>query len=695
MTRNRQWQRALVSPLILSLLTCTDGPDTTGPAHPLATSGSLTAPGGTAGSLVQFSASSATDSSVIMWDSFSRVVPEGWGEAQAGGAWYTQVTGPTFRVDGARGVITVANRTGLNVVGIGPVHGSTAMAGYGLDVGGLLTYQLDRVPDGLSSRHNIWVYARRNDRLSDGDNTYLFRVRPSRNSIELRIYKTVSDNTAAITDHVTIPGTFDPAARWWIRFEVFGQSPATTLRLRVWKDGTPEPTTWQLSVVVNEPALDVSGTTGVRFAAASDQVTFPMTLYIDDLQYTRLGPPNQAPTANPGGPYSGMAGSAIQMDGRASTDPDGNLPLTYAWKFGDGSTATGATPTHVYGAAGTYTVTLTVTDVNGRSSAPATTSATIGAGPNQAPLANPGGPYYANPGTAVQLDGRASSDPDGNLPLTYAWSFGDGTTGTGATPAHVYATTGTYSVTLTVTDAKGLRSAPASSTVTVSAILKGDTFSRFVSQGWGDAEIGGGWYVQPTAAYFNVDGARGVITATDNVVRNVVGRGPVHGATSTPDYGLNVTGIASYRIDRAPDGSSSKHVVQVYARRNDRLSDGDFYYRFRVRVSRTAIEMRIEKSVNGSTSGVTDVTSIPATFDPAAKWWIRWEAFGTSPATTVRMRVWKDGSPEPTTWHRSAVVNDSRLDQSGTTGVRFQVPSDQVTYPVRLYVDDLQYNRKT
>ncbi len=70
---------------------------------------------------------------------------------------------------------------------------------------------------------------------------------------------------------------------------------------------------------------------------------------------------NQPPTANAGGPYSGTAGVAVQFDGSGSSDPDGTI-ASYAWDFGDGNTGMGERPTHTYAVAGSYTVTLTVTD---------------------------------------------------------------------------------------------------------------------------------------------------------------------------------------------------------------------------------------------------------------------------------------------------------------------------------------------
>src|SRR5207249_7346568 len=85
---------------------------------------------------------------------------------------------------------------------------------------------------------------------------------------------------------------------------------------------------------------------------------------------------------------------------------------------------------------------------------------------NHAPTAVAGGPYSGSEGTAVSFDGSGSSDADGDA-LTYAWSFGDAGTAAGAKPSHTYANNGTYTVTLTVTDARGTASSPATVTATV------------------------------------------------------------------------------------------------------------------------------------------------------------------------------------------------------------------------------------
>lgn len=71
------------------------------------------------------------------------------------------------------------------------------------------------------------------------------------------------------------------------------------------------------------------------------------------------------------------------------------------------------------------------------------------------PAADAGGPYTGLAGEAVAFSAAGSSDPDGD-PLEFTWHFGDMTAAAGASPSHTYASGGTYTVQLIVTDILGL-----------------------------------------------------------------------------------------------------------------------------------------------------------------------------------------------------------------------------------------------
>jgi len=75
---------------------------------------------------------------------------------------------------------------------------------------------------------------------------------------------------------------------------------------------------------------------------------------------------------------------------------------------------------------------------------------------NIAPVADAGPYQMINVGQQVQFDGSGSFDTDGSI-VSYYWDFGDGTMGSGVSPFHTYASEGTYTVFLTVTDDKGAK----------------------------------------------------------------------------------------------------------------------------------------------------------------------------------------------------------------------------------------------
>jgi PKD repeat protein len=76
----------------------------------------------------------------------------------------------------------------------------------------------------------------------------------------------------------------------------------------------------------------------------------------------------------------------------------------------------------------------------------------------QAPICDANGPYTGQVGVAVPFDGTGSIAIPPHMIVLYEWQFGDGGTGTGPTPTHVYAAQGAYNVSLIVTDDDNLQS---------------------------------------------------------------------------------------------------------------------------------------------------------------------------------------------------------------------------------------------
>ena len=149
------------------------------------------------------------------------------------------------------------------------------------------------------------------------------------------------------------------------------------------------------------------------------------------------------------------AGFVTDIDGldvdveSTATDPDGPI-VSIMWDWGDNtSDSSGTSAVHTYAAAGTYTITQTVTDAQGDSAA---TQANV-------TVTDPGTPPTAGFTTDIdelQVDVTSTAtDADGPI-VSIVWDWGDNTSdGTGSTASHTYASPGTYTITQTVTDAQG------------------------------------------------------------------------------------------------------------------------------------------------------------------------------------------------------------------------------------------------
>ncbi len=105
---------------------------------------------------------------------------------------------------------------------------------------------------------------------------------------------------------------------------------------------------------------------------------------------------------------------------------------------------------------GTHTIYFKVQDSNGWSDEDSATLIITSdpAIPNQAPVADAGGPYTGYANEQLSFDASASYDPDEDN-LNYSWDFGDGGMGYGKSVTHIYQSSGEYTITLTVEDNQG------------------------------------------------------------------------------------------------------------------------------------------------------------------------------------------------------------------------------------------------
>lgn len=152
-------------------------------------------------------------------------------------------------------------------------------------------------------------------------------------------------------------------------------------------------------------------------------------------------------------PTSPGVGQEVNFNAAGSTD-DGSI-VSFEWDFGDGSTGSGERVSHRYDAANTYTVLLVVTDDQG-ATASANQAVTVSLG--QPPVASfTFSPTAPQAGQPVTFDASSSFDPDGSI-VEYRWNWGDGTSPEvrqGPTRVHNFATSGTFTVRLTIRDDTG------------------------------------------------------------------------------------------------------------------------------------------------------------------------------------------------------------------------------------------------
>lgn len=255
-------------------------------------------------------------------------------------------------------------------------------------------------------------------------------------------------------------------------------------------DGDTLSYAWQFTARPNGSNATLSGATTVEATFTPDIAgTYRVELVVNDgtvdssanivVINVEEAAQNSAPTANAGADQNVAVAALVQLNASGSSDADGDA-LTYTWQFTsrpNGSAASfndanSATPTFTADVAGNFVISLIVNDGTVDSSADSVTVIASAAPVNSAPTASAGPDQNVEVAALVQLDGSASSDPDGDN-LTYAWTFTSRPNGSAAslsdttsvTPTFTADVVGDYSISLVVNDGT-LSSAADSVTVT-------------------------------------------------------------------------------------------------------------------------------------------------------------------------------------------------------------------------------------
>ncbi|MBE7190352.1 PKD domain-containing protein, partial [Jatrophihabitans endophyticus] len=299
-----------------------------------------------------------------------------------------------------------------------------------------------------------------------------------------------------------------------------------------------------------------------------------------------------------------------------------------------------------------HTYRIRVTDPSGNSigsgtSAPVTVSSSGTAPASAAPTAS----FTSSCSQRTcAFDAAKSTAVDGSV-ASYAWTFGDGTTGSGATASHTYNGDGKHAVALTVTDSAGSTSAAVSHSVTTTTLVAQDTFAKSVKSGWGTSGVGGSWS-RSGCKSMSVSGRHGTLVAAR----------AKDCSTWLPQVKRSSTDTAAtLRSPSAPKGGLQAAVI------GRRISAADdIRLRLEFQHNGNAVATVLQR-VGGKTTALSKSVKVEAASHSNGTFRVLLEVTGTSP-TTVRAKVWSSGNSQPAAWTLTAKTGTGALQHKGALG---------------------------
>lgn len=614
-------------------------------------------------------------SGVTICDTFNRTVAGGWGSADTGGAWAT--SGAPWSVTPGAGTVVADASTPSNFLPSVQVQDVDAVTKVS--------------PPGISSSYADAGLAVRY--TAQGGTFYqlsAYYATGSNNGNYTVELKRKPDNSQITPDFATnIPG----GTPFWLRLQAQGVNP-TTLRWKIWADGTSEPSSWTGTATDNTAAMQVAGGIGLEAY---------VNAYTTNVSFNVLWASTIA--SSPGPPAFSCDPAAVACDTyQRTTSGWGNADTGGAWSVvgntSNWSVSSGAGSINVP-AGGQQIgflggVSVRDVDLLERVTLPMSTTGNTcdafllaryvgGASPTYYRVGLVQGPGHStivirtqrNDGTYLtgDTDTGISAGPgvtvwlrlqvQGTAPTAVrARAWLDGT----PEPTSWNVDTTDSTSALQVPGAVGIRvrnednSAPhtfvyrdfqAIALAAPSLPSSGsdlDTFGRTLTGTWGTADVGGAWSTQGSG--YSVVPGMATINATSSTPTNFLSSvqlqdvdalawvSPAAISSAYLDSGIAVRYVAS--------GGTFYQVSAYYATGNN---NGDYTVQLKRKPTNTLITPDFNTSIPGGTAI-----------------WIRLEAQGVNP-TTLRWKIWQDGTPEPATWTGSATDSTSAMQRAGGVGV--------------------------
>ncbi|HEU5003587.1 MAG TPA: IPT/TIG domain-containing protein [Actinomycetota bacterium] len=574
---------------------------------------------------------------IFATDTFAgRTVSGGWGTTTAGQSWTVQTGSPTaLSVSGGEGILQGSSSLGTERLTLGTATAADAEV-------------VDRYTSGAYGSDTGHVLLR----FSSPSSYYSAGLDAPVSGSEINIMRTSGgvESRVANVAFPTVTGT-----AYWQRVRITTAGSAATIQVRVWADGTSEPSTWNLSYTDTSPLP--AGSVGVEawdngsgwridnFSAGNLSPGPPPPPATSAPVFTADSP---ATTAVVGQPYSytfAASGSPAPSFTASGTLPPG---LT----LGSGGALSG-TPT----SAGSFAFTVVASNSAGTATSAAHTITV-------APSAS--GPVFTadTPLTVAFVDVPYAYTYAASGSPAPTFSLGSGTLppgltlGATGTLAGTPTTLGTFAFDVVATNPVGSAHS-ATTTVTVGptpavpiaagAPVAEDSFAgRTATGGWGTSASGQAWTLQ--------SGSASVLSVANNT-------GQVHGSGSmaTARLTLNSPSVTDAEVvDRYTSGSYNTDAGHVMLR----FSSPTTFYAAGLDSPVSGAEINVMRESGGAETRVANA-AFPAV--NGTSYWQRVRITTAGTTAVIQVRAWADGTPEPSTWNLT--YTDNNPLRAGVTGV--------------------------